>query len=374
MQSFVTVQPGEVTSCVGCHEQRTKTPLPAERLEALTKPPSRIAPIADVPDVMDFPRDIQPILDAHCTSCHGYEKTHAGGPHDGGVILTGDRGPMYSHSYFTLSALRQVADGRNLPKSNYPPRGIGSSASPLMAKLSPEHYDVQPTALEHRTVRLWIDSAAPYPGTYAALGTGMIGGYAENRIDRSDTRVASMKEAMAVAARRCAPCHKGKLRLPQSPSDNMGMPPWAINYGDPRLRFSRHIIYNLTRPEKSLLLLAPLAANAGGYGTCRKAGAPEDDKSGVFATTDDADYAKLLAAIRDVKARLDTIGRFDMPDFRPRPEYIREMKGYGVLPADIGPDDPVDPYATDRAYWKSLWYQPAAPTTTAAALPVDNGR
>ena len=26
MQSFLTVQPGETTSCVGCHEQRTQTP------------------------------------------------------------------------------------------------------------------------------------------------------------------------------------------------------------------------------------------------------------------------------------------------------------------------------------------------------------
>jgi hypothetical protein len=26
MQSFVTVQPGETTSCSGCHEQRTNTP------------------------------------------------------------------------------------------------------------------------------------------------------------------------------------------------------------------------------------------------------------------------------------------------------------------------------------------------------------
>ena len=29
MQSFLTVQPGETTSCVGCHEQRTQAPRPA---------------------------------------------------------------------------------------------------------------------------------------------------------------------------------------------------------------------------------------------------------------------------------------------------------------------------------------------------------
>ena len=46
------------------------------------------------------------------------------------------------------------------------------------------------------------------------------------------------------------------------------MPPWQSNFSDPRTRFSRHILYNLTRPEKSLLLLAPLAKEAGGYGVC----------------------------------------------------------------------------------------------------------
>ena len=30
MQSFVTLQPGEVTSCAGCHEHRTETPRPRQ--------------------------------------------------------------------------------------------------------------------------------------------------------------------------------------------------------------------------------------------------------------------------------------------------------------------------------------------------------
>ena len=38
------------------------------------------------PDVVDFPRDIQPILDRHCVACHNYQRR------DGGVLLTGDLG------------------------------------------------------------------------------------------------------------------------------------------------------------------------------------------------------------------------------------------------------------------------------------------
>ncbi len=46
-----------------------------------------------------------------------------------------------------------------------------------------------------------------------------------------------------------------------------------------------------------------------------------------------------------------------MPDFQPRPAYVREMKRYGILPKDIVVDAAIDVYATDRAYWRSLWYK-----------------
>jgi hypothetical protein len=47
-----------------------------------------------------------------------------------------------------------------------------------------------------------------------------------------------------------------------------------------------------------------------------------------------------------------------MPGFRPNKFYIREMQRFGFLPQDLSPSDPVDPYATDEAYWQSFWWQP----------------
>ena len=38
-----------------------------------------------------------------------------------------------------------------------------------------------PTSIEMKMLRLWIEVGAPYPGTYAALGCGSIGGYLENQ-------------------------------------------------------------------------------------------------------------------------------------------------------------------------------------------------
>ena len=60
------------------------------------------------------------------------------------------------------------------------------------------------------------------------------------------------------------------------------------------------------------------------------------------------------------KAMLDSMTRFNMPNFTPRLAYLREMKRYGILPADFDPaKQKVDVYDLDRRYWESLWYQPS---------------
>jgi hypothetical protein len=222
MQSFVTVQPGEVVSCVGCHEQRTETPRsPATAtLAALRRPPSDIEPVADVPDVLDFPRDVQPILDRHCVRCHG------GLAPDGKIDLSSAPSGhlVFMRSYYTLMtkpglvAHGQDADG------NRPPRSIGSSASRLMATLEPAHFGVRLSATERQRIRLWIETGAAYPGTCAAM------------------------EVTAAA--------------------------------------------------------------------------------------------------------------YHVPDFRPNAHYVREMRRYGILPADFDRGSPLDVYAADQAYWRQFWYRP----------------
>jgi len=352
MQSFLTVQPGETTSCVGCHEQRTESFLPRGNFLAMKRAPSQIEPYADCPDVFDFPRDIQPILDKLCVDCHGYEKTKRGGPYAGKVALTGDRGPMFSHAYFTMTVRRLFTDGRNLAKGNYPPRSVGSSASRILKMLDGSHYDVKATEHQKRMLRLWIEVGAPYPGTYAALGCGSIGGYAQNRLVNTDKGWPTTKAGAEVIQRRCASCHKGHKILPRSLSDERGISFWRFNITDPRLKLSRHIVFNLSRPEKSLLVLAPLSKKAGGLELCSDA---KGKPAAVFADVKDPDYGKLLAMAAAGKENLETIKRFDMPDFRPRPEYVREMKRYGVLPFDLPDNAAIDIYETDEAYWRSLW-------------------
>jgi mono/diheme cytochrome c family protein len=373
MQSFVSVMPGELTSCIGCHERRTDTPdnLIARNPVAVRRAPSPVTVIADfrgidgagnrmekstgVSDVIDFPRDVQPVLDAHCVKCHNQEKR------SGGVSLVGDRTPLYSISYYTITAKNLVADGRNLPKSNYPPRTLGSGSSRLLDFCNGSHHDAKLNEREQTIVRLWCETGASYPGTYTALGSGMVGGYAQNRLDRQDLQWTEVKDMGEVLTQNCVACHTGKQELPLSPSHEIGGAPWEnMRPDDVRRKFSRQLLYNLSYPEKSTLLLAPLAKSAGGYESCGKA---------IFKDKNDPRYKKVLKGIERTKQHLDQIKRFDMPGFVPRPEYVREMRKYGVLPPEAKPEDVTDIYSLEQQYWQSQWYSPGFFTIV---IPVKN--
>jgi len=340
MQSFTCVQPGERLSCIGCHENRTSTAPVGSMTLAMKRPASKIAPIpAELPDVYDFPRDIQPILDKYCVKCHDVEQhgTYVEGadpekkpcgPLSGGISLAGDRGPIFSHSYANLTMLAQFTDGRD-GNGNKPPRTIGTGASPLMDKISSgRHHGVKVTPREHDMVRLWIESSAVYAGTYAALGTGMV--------NRKPEVPANCKE-----------CHKSKELHRTYPGLGGGGKP----YGDPMtVKFNQQTLQNLSRPEYSRMLLAPLSKKAGGYGICEtKSGKP------VLTSRDAPEYKALLAGITKNKNDLDRIKRFDMPDFVPNEHYVREMKRFGMLAPDHDKSAPVDCYELDRKYWKSHW-------------------
>ena len=319
MQSFCIVQPGETISCVGCHEHRGQAPHFKPDLAALRRPPSIVEPIADVPDVFDFPRDIQPILDRHCVSCHNPDRF------DGHVDLCGDKTPYYTISYETIVRRQLVADGRNLPLGNRPPRSIGSSASKLLKLVDGSHYGVQVSPHEFKMLRLWIETSATYPGTYAALGCGMY----------------HVRPPLQVMLDRCGDCHSTDAK-------NKKGDPLMLAFGGRPINHPS-MLYNLSRPEKSMVLMFPLSKEAGGLGLCRDT---------PFKNTDDPAYQQILAAVRTASAELQTHKRFDMPGFRPNEHYIREMQRFGILPRDLKPTDAIDVYATDRAYWHSFDYRP----------------
>ena len=359
MQNFTMVMPGENQGCVGCHEARIGTPDRREDigdLMAMKRPPSQIQPFADIPDVFDYPRHIQPIWDRHCVSCHGSDDPA------GHAILTGDNNEWFSQSYSALVARDQVSQCFSWGEDgNHPPYGFGTGASPLMQKIDASHYDVKLTTKEYDTVRLWIESGAAFTGTYAVFN------HPENAVATPliVSKTVLGRPVGPIVERRCLTCHVSVANLGrrgrQQRDDKWidSKPPAWLN--NPLYCWN---LYNLSHPEKSMILQASLPKEAGGYGWCK----PKDGQSSTaFRDTQDPDYQAILKAVRAAKVRQEEYGRPDIPGFRPGDYYIRWMKRFGVLPETFDlAKDPIDPYETDQAYWRSLWYRPAVNDATAA--------
>ena len=323
MHSFLTLQPGETMSCIGCHEDRIESPeIRKPVLQALRRKPSLPEPIPGVPSLIDFPRDVQPILDKHCVSCHSPEN------YGGKLDLTGDKTAMHSMSFIRLTLHGQwVVDNRNRAQSNFGPYEIGSGSSTLLKYIEPQHHDVQLSQEEKNMVRLWIDTSATYTGTYTSLRSGVY--YPTINCE--------------TLLERCGECHasqetrEGKVR------------PWE-NWHFPRHHMTwSGTIVNISRPDQSFLLRASLSKAAGGLEICSKV---------VFESKDDPVYQATLQSIERTHQALLRGKRFDMPGFRPNSDYIREMQKYGFVKKDLGPNELFDYYKAEREYFDSFYYDP----------------
>ncbi len=204
---------------------------------------------------------------------------------------------------------------------------------------------------------MWLESGAPYAGSYAGLRN------AEDQAKDFGAVATVFIEGNEILRRRCGECHAigdhqnedGKA-LPFQPNithnargtgRRIGIHERVVLEDDPLAKYSQNILVNLTRPALSPLLLAPLAAESGGWGSC----------GNVFTGTDDADYQKLLSISQRAKAKADVRPRYATPGFRPNHQYIREMKKYGVLPPDFdAATSPIDIFQADQDYWRSFWH------------------
>ncbi len=328
MNSFVTVMPGETTGCVGCHEQRTLAPPPvsAKMPLAMRSAPASPEPVPGSPDIVDFTEHVQPVLDKHCAGCH-----RPGKPGGEKMDLRDVRYLTFSRSYRNLRRPWNV----NMNGSNAKPYAKGTGSSKLIDLLAAGHHDVKLSEGEWNTIRMWVETGAPYAGTTGAMGYDTL---REIPIDRD-----------GVIERKCLSCHAKKDRRGR-------VQPWP----GAALRVGRDL--NLTHPLESRLLRRPLARSAGGEATVEP-GAKKDKRRGghviVFRRADDPDYKALQREVLECVERLEAMGWYGTKRFRPNEYWIREMIRYGVLPADFdAQNDPIDPYEVDRRYFRLFQHHP----------------
>ncbi len=164
MRSGTVIQPGEVQGCIGCHEDRSRTPLHTlTKCLALERPPSPMGQGYGVGREFSYLSEVQPVFDKHCMNCHDI-----GGKASSLVTLAGDKEVVFNFSYSELWAKRLITVTGGGISELQKAKSWGSHASRL-TKCLEGHHDVQLTEEEKQRVYTWIDLNGIYYGTYDSV-------------------------------------------------------------------------------------------------------------------------------------------------------------------------------------------------------------
>ena len=200
MRSWSTLQPGERAACVGCHEDKNQSP-PSYTADSLAMRggPKQLQPFYGPTRGFSFPKEIQPILDRHCVSCHRDRSQLAWlddpppAPEDdkpkafslrADTTLDVPAKRYWSDAYLMLTGARLsdkkkrsafIADW-NKPLVNWvgaqtappmlPPYSFGAAKSRLVKILREGHENAKLSREELDKIACWIDLSVPYCGDY----------------------------------------------------------------------------------------------------------------------------------------------------------------------------------------------------------------
>jgi formylglycine-generating enzyme required for sulfatase activity len=189
MRSWMTAMPGEIVSCVGCHEKQNSGP-PNLRTIASRSQPSEIEHWYGPARGFSFRREVQPVLDKYCVSCHDGSKHEDGqriadlrgdqgkfiayknGDPKADVIfgvrreeLVKKYGGVFEPSYITLRSFVRVG-GLESDLRLLAPGEFGTETTELVQMLMKGHYGVKLDAEAWERITTWIDLNAPCHGTW----------------------------------------------------------------------------------------------------------------------------------------------------------------------------------------------------------------
>jgi len=189
MRSWTTAMPGEIVSCVGCHEKQNSTP-PSRDTIAAKRTPSSIEPWRGPARGFSFAREVQPVLDEYCVGCHdgavrgdgwtipdlsadqGKFVVLRGGDPEPRVIAGESKeelfkkwGGVFEPSYFELRRFVRVG-GFESDIRLLDPGEFHVNTCELIQMLSKGHHGVELDEEAWDRLYVWIDLNAPCHGTW----------------------------------------------------------------------------------------------------------------------------------------------------------------------------------------------------------------
>ena len=207
MRSWLTAMPGEILSCVGCHEKQNSVP-PNRMTTASRRVPAEIKPWHGPVRGFSFVREVQPVLDTYCVGCHngadadsdsikpdlrrdqGKFIVYKNGAPQGRVIsdkpqaeLVTQYGAVFSPAYAALRAYVRVG-GLESDLRVLVPGEFGAETCELIQMLKKGHHGVKLDDDAWERLYAWIDLNAPCHGTWQeVVGTKKIENNHRRRVE-----------------------------------------------------------------------------------------------------------------------------------------------------------------------------------------------
>ncbi len=195
MRSWYTAMPGENTSCIGCHEDMSQAPINVADTIAMRKGAKPLDEWYGPARPFDFEREVQPVVDKYCISCHnkeGMEKNPL--CYDLRSLEAGNKlGPDNIHEYYSEDPQYPNWHVKGFPLPTYfPPayrvlqryvrryRMEGDyilrnpseyhvGTSPLIQMLEKGHHGVQLDEEAWDRLVTWVDLNVPAHGTWTEM-------------------------------------------------------------------------------------------------------------------------------------------------------------------------------------------------------------
>ena len=179
MRSWFTAMPGELLSCIGCHEDRNMVAIPRKN-KASTKEPQQIQLWNGKERGFSYRHEVQPVLDQYCIGCHS--RTDSSRPY-----LKGDKwitdwtsqisgraseeyGGHFTQSYADLHRFVR-RPGIESDLHMLVPMDVHADQTELMQLLNKGHYGVKLDSVSITKLACWIDFNAPFHGRRSDIST-----------------------------------------------------------------------------------------------------------------------------------------------------------------------------------------------------------
>ena len=179
MRSWMTAMPGETVQCTGCHDRQNSAP-PAKSFLAMNQPPSEITPWRGPLRGFSYAREVQPVIDRHCVSCHNGQPRPDGSTiadlrgtvklADWNSVTPGNGGYAKTAGKFSVgyAALHRYVRRPGIESDFHvlEPLEFHADTTHLVQLLKQGHYGVQLDAEAWDRLVTWIDLNTPYHGTW----------------------------------------------------------------------------------------------------------------------------------------------------------------------------------------------------------------